>query len=253
MRLICLSAESADLCARLGAWAEVVAVSAYADQTGLDPRPVVSGFSSGDAARIAAYRPDLVITFSDVQADLTTDLIRAGWTVLATNPRSLADIVATIRLVGGAIGYGTAAGQLADNFTRELDALRRNAFPRPRVYFEEWPEPLISGIGWVGELIEHCGGDDVFATRRGPASRDRVVATEEILAAQPDLILASWCGKRVDLDAIRTRPGFDTLPAVRRGAVYALDSSDFLQPGLRLLHGARTLRKIFDAWDPPSA
>lgn len=206
MRIVCLSAEAADICVRLGAWDDVIAVSAFASQMGLAPRPVIGGFSTTDCDRVAALCPDLVICFSDVQADIAAQLIRCGCAVLATNQRTLAEIIGTIRLIAGAIGRTDAGERLAREFLHELDTLKSSVKPLPRVYFEEWPDPMISGIGWVGELIEHCGGVDVFAARRGPASKERTVTAEEVIAANPDLIIASWCGKRVDIDAIRSRP-----------------------------------------------
>jgi len=248
MRIICLSAEAADICARLGAWDDVVAVSAYASQAGLAPRPVISGFSSANADRIAALRPDLVITFSDVQADIAAQLIRAGCNVLATNQRTLAGIAETIRLMGGAIGRATPAETLAGQFLNDLESLRTQSQPAPRVYFEEWPDPMISAIGWVGELIELCGGVDVFAAHRGPASRDRAVTIEQVIAADPDIIVASWCGKPVDPGAIRARPGFDTIRALKGSQIHPIDSGLLLQPGPRVLEGGRELRRIFDAW-----
>ncbi len=248
MRLVCLSAESADICAQLGAWEEVVAVSAYASQKGLPARPVIGGFSHVDCGRIAALDPDLVITFSDVQADITAQLIRAGCAVLATNQRTLAEIGQTIRLIAGAIGRTSDGARLADDFDRQLAALRVTGGLQPRVYFEEWPEPMISGIGWVGELIEWCGGIDIFADRRGRAARDRTLKPAEVLAAQPDIMIASWCGKRVDLAAIRYRPGFDALPALENDQLHAMDSGIILQPGPRLLLGARELHRIFEPW-----
>jgi iron complex transport system substrate-binding protein len=248
VRIVCLSAEAADICARLGAWEDVVAVSAFAAQDGLAARPAISGFSTADPERIVSHRPDLVITFSDVQADIAAQLIRAGCAVLATNQRTLAEIAQTIRMIGGAIGRASEAEELAGEFTRDLTALKSADSPRPRVYFEEWPEPLISGIGWVGELIEWCGGEDVFAARRGRASRERVVAPEDVISANPDIIVASWCGKRVDLASIRRRPGFDAVAAIQHGALHALDSDLLLQPGPRVLDGARELRRLFDGW-----
>lgn len=248
MRIVCLSAEAADVCARLGAWDDVVAVSAFASQAGLVPRPVIGGFSTTDCERIAALQPDLVICFSDVQADIAAQLIRHGCAVLATNQRTLAEIAETIRLIGGAIERASAAEQLAAEFLTELEPLKCAAHPQPRVYFEEWPDPLISAIGWVGELIEHCGGVDVFAARRGRASRERVVAPEEVIAANPDIIIASWCGKRVDIGAIRSRPGFSNIRAVKDDHIRALSSDILLQPGPRIIEGGREFRRIFDAW-----
>ena len=246
MRIACLSAESADICARIGAWEDVVAVSAYADQSGLVRRPVVSGFSTGDAARILGHRPDLVFTFSDVQADIAAALIRAGATVLATNQRTLAEIAATVRLVARAAGRGDAGEKLAADFERQLGELRRTPVRRPRVYFEEWPDPPICGIAWVGELIELLGGDDIFACRRGRSASERTVRDEDVRAAAPDFIFASWCGKKADLPSLRRR--FADTPAACAGRIAELPSSDFLQPGPRLLDGARMLRRMLEAF-----
>ncbi len=248
MRIVCLSAEAADICAKLGAWGEIIAVSAFAFQKDLPPRPVIGGFSTADVGRVAALQPDIVITFSDVQADMAAELIRLGCTVLATNQRTLREIPDAIRLIGAAIGRAGAGETLAAEFLRDHALLHTDIAPKPRVYFEEWPDPPISAIGWVGELIEWCGGEDVFAARRGRAASERAVEFDEIVAANPDILLASWCGKKVDLESIRRRPGFDVISAVRLGELHALDSSNLLQPGPRVLEGARTLRYIFDDW-----
>ena len=248
MRIVCLSAEAADICAKIGAWDDVVAVSAFAPQNALTRRPVIGGFSTADCDRIVTLAPDLIITFSDVQAEFAAQLIRAGCSVLATNQRTLADIAQAIQMIGGALGRSASAEALATAFLHDIEALTTTASPRPRVYFEEWPEPMISGIGWVGELIERTSGDDVFAARRGKASRERVVAAEDVISANPDVIIASWCGKPVDLASIRNRPGFQEIAAVRRGELHAVDSDILLQPGPRVLDGARELRRIFDAW-----
>lgn len=248
MRIVCLSAEAADICARLGAWDDVVAVSAFASQAGLAPRPVIGGFSNTDCERVSGLRPDLVICFSDVQADVAAQLVRRGCTVLATNQRTLAEIAGTIHLIGGAIGRASTAERLAAEFRDQLVSLKNVAGPQPRVYFEEWPDPLVSGIGWVGELIEHCGGVDIFAARRGRASRERAVTPNEVIAGNPDIIVASWCGKRVDIPAIRARSGFSNIRAVQRDQIHAVDSDLLLQPGPRVLEGGRELRRILDAW-----
>lgn len=248
MRIVCLSAEAADICARLGAWDEVVAVTAFASQAGRAVRPIISGFSTADCERVAALQPDLVICFSDVQADIAAQLIRRGCTVLTTNQRTLAEIAGAIRLIGRAIGHASAGEQLAAEFLGELEALKEHFEARPRVYFEEWPEPLISGIGWVGELIELCGGLDVFAGRRGAASKERVIEAREVIAAHPDIVIASWCGRRVDIEAIRARPGFAEIRAVQDNQIHAISSDVLLQPGPRILEGAREFQRIFAAW-----
>jgi iron complex transport system substrate-binding protein len=244
VRIACLSAETADLCARLGAWEQVVAVSAYAEQSGLPRRPVVSGFSTGDVDRILAHGPDVVLAFSDVQADLCAALVRAGATVLATNQRTLAEIAGTMRAVGRFIGKGNEAEQLAAEFERELESLRTESVRRPRVYFEEWPEPPVTGIAWVAELIEWVGGCNVFAERRSRFAREREVTDAEIVAAKPEVILASWCGKPVDFAALQRRLG--ETPAVRAGRVHEIPGAEILQPGWRLLEGARRMQNIFN-------
>lgn len=252
-RIICLSAESADICARLGAWDRVLAVSAFAAQENLPPKPVISGFSTGDAAKIAAQQPDLVFTFSDVQADLTAALIRAGCQVLATNPRTLAEIAQTICLVGAAIGCAPAARKLATAFEVKLAALRRAPEFRPRVYFEEWPTPFISGIGWISELIELVGGTDIFAHRRAPAATQRVVTGEEIIAADPHVILASWCGQKARLGEIGARPRWNEIAAIRTGQLYEIDSAAILQPGPALLRGAAEIARRLALASPAEA
>lgn len=242
-RLVCLSAESADLCARLGAWDRVVGVSAFADQTGLAHKPVVGGFSKADATKIAALSPDLVFTFSDVQAEITAELMREGCTVLGTNPRSLAEIAESIRLIARTVDRPAQGEALIEEFWRELEALRWTPPVRPRVYFEEWLDPMISGIGWVSEIIDLCGGTDVFAHRQAKAARDRTVSSDDVIAAAPEIIFASWCGKPVDLDAIRNRSGWDAVPANQTGRIFEFAGNDILQPGLRLLRGAREISR----------
>ena len=243
MRIVCLSAETADLCARVGAWDDVVAVSAFAEQDGLPAKPIASGFSSGGAERILGFAPDLVLGYSDVQADLAAELIRAGATVLITNQRTLEETKAAMRLVGGAIGRAPETETVVRGFESELQSLAGEPGSGPRVYFEEWPDPVITGIAWVGELIELLGGTDIFADRRGRAARDRTTNDEEICARQPDVVVASWCGKAVNHAAVQQR--LETTPAVSRGQIHEIPSADILQPGPRLVRGARALQAIF--------
>lgn len=248
-RIVCLSAEAAEICQRLGAWERIVGVSAYFNQAHNEPRPVISGFSGGSVEKIVALEPDLVLTFSDVQAGLAAALIRAGCTVLATNQRTLAEIADMICLLGRVIGCAEKAESLSADFSQALAALRFEPARRPRIYFEEWPEPMISGIAWIGELIELCGGRDLFAQRRGKAAVDRTVRSEEIIAAAPEIIIASWCGKSVDFAALRQREGWTQIPAIQNGALFEIASSAILQPGPALLEGARQLAEIIKNWE----
>ena len=197
-------------------------------------KPRVSAFTWADIPKILALEPDLVFTFSDLQADIAAELIRAGVAVHAFNQRNIASIRAMIRTIGALVGAADKAEALARGYearvTEAQAATRGRA--RPKVYFEEWDDPLISGIGWVSELIEIAGGEDVFADLRAQKSaKDRIVAPAKVIAAAPDLILASWCGKKVVPDQIRQRPGWDAIPAVRSGRIVEIKSPLILQPG----------------------
>jgi iron complex transport system substrate-binding protein len=257
-RIACLSAECADLLYRLGAWNRVAGITAYYQPPpGAAPRPVVSGFSKGSIERIARLKPDLVITFSDVQADLTAQLLRAGLPVLATNQRSIGEIEDTILLIARLVGRERQGKALLRKFRAELKPVKPrsprrqslvgtlNLKHRTRVYFEEWNDPLISGIAWVGELIERAGGSDVFAElacrRRAP---DRVVTAAEVIRRNPQVIIASWCGKPADLRRIAARPGWDRIDAVRNGRLHEIPARYILQPGYPLIVGYRELKRI---------
>jgi len=248
-RIICLSAESADICDRLGAADRVAAVSAFAPKSMRAGRAVVGGFSTLKMEEVLPIEPDLVITFSDVQAQISADLIRNHYTVLATNQRSLRGIVEAILLIGRAIGCFDQAEKVVSDFERQLRDLRRDQEPRPRVYFEEWDEPLITGIGWVSEAIKLVGGDEtIFSRPDAKSARERQVESSDVCSADPQIIFASWCGKPVDLRQITTRPGWDVISAVKSGEIYEIDSADILQPGPRVLEGVKKISAIIERW-----
>lgn len=235
-RIVCLTAETVETLYLLGEDARIVGVSGYAVRPACVRRekPRVSAFTSADIPKILALEPDLVLVFSDLQAEIAAELIRAGVQVHAFNHRDVAGILAMIRCVGALVGAPERAERLAASYEARLEEMRRASAgrARPRVYFEEWDGPLISGIGWVSELVSIAGGDDVFAElSRRPAAKDRIVAPERVLAAAPDVILASWCGKKVAKDRICGRPGWDALPAVRDGRIFEIKSPLILQPG----------------------
>jgi iron complex transport system substrate-binding protein len=244
-RIVCLSAEAADWLWRIGAWDQVVGVTAFfTPPDGTAPKPRVSGFSTARLKEIEALDPDLVITFSDVQAEFAAELIKQGFSVLATNQRTLSETEATLSLLGRVVGHEAESERLLAGFHGRLAPIE-NASDRPRVYFEEWDDPLISGIGWVGELIERAGGADVFAElRKNRAARERTVNSEQICRANPEIIFASWCGKPVDASAISTRPGWTEIAAVRTGRIYEIPGEDILQPGFRLVCGYERLKEI---------
>ncbi|MFD1333737.1 cobalamin-binding protein [Methylopila musalis] len=235
-RIVCLTEETVETLYLLGEDARIVGVSGYAVRPARVRRekPRVSAFTSADTAKILALEPDLALAFSDMQADIVAELIRAGVAVHAFNHRDLAGVFAMIRCVGALTGAGDRAEALAAGLEARVEDVRRATAggPRPRVYFEEWDGPLISGVGWVSELIAAAGGEDVFAhLSRNPAAKDRIVTPEAVIAAAPDVILASWCGRKVAPDRIRARPGWEAIPAVRDGRIVEIKSPLILQPG----------------------
>jgi iron complex transport system substrate-binding protein len=247
VRIVCLSAEAADICYRLGLWEQVAAVSAFAEVHD-SSKPVVSGFSTTNLDRVVSLHPDLTIAFSDVQAEAVAGLVRRGQRVLALNQRSLAEIAETIGFLGRALDRPTEGLELARWFEIQLASLRFNPVRAPRVYFEEWDDPMISSIGWVSEIIALVGGKEVFAHRLAPRAQSRVVTVEEVVSANPEIIFASWCGKRVDLGAFANRPGFAEIDAVKHQQIFAIEASDILQPGPAVLRGAAEIGSIVRAW-----
>jgi iron complex transport system substrate-binding protein len=252
-RVVCLTADTAEIAFALGAGDRVVGVSGVATRPEeVRQKPKVGGFTTVRLDRVLALRPDLVLAFSDLQADAVRELVAAGVPVLALNQRSLREVFQAILLVGGALGCEGAARGLVADMQDEIRQIREfsSVWPdRPRVYFEEWDDPPIAGIRWVSELVEIAGGQDVFPElrERGEA-RGRVVPPGEVVRRAPQIVLASWCGKPVDLAAIRGRPGWDVVPAVRDDRVHALASEDVLVPGPSLLRGLRTCHEIIQAW-----
>ena len=251
-RIVCLTAETAEIAFALGLQERVVGVSGYAVRPpGVRNKPRIAAFQTAHVPRILALQPDLVLGFSDLQAGIAADLIRAGVNVLITNQRTLAQTYAAIRLIGGALGAGEAGVRLAAELEGELASIGATASDlprRPRVYFEEWDEPLISGIAWVSELISLCGGDDVFAEHAGgQAAAQRLVLGADIIDRDPEVIVASWCGKKARLEKIAARPGWDRISAVRSSRLHEIKAPDILQPGLSLVHGARQLASYIAA------
>jgi len=244
-RIVCLSAEAADWLWRIGAWDSVVGVTAYFTQPDEAPAKArVSGFSTARLDGITALQPDLVITFSDVQASLSAELIKRGLAVLATNQRTLDEIEATLRLLGRVVNREAESERLLGEFRERLTPASGSP-TRPRVYFEEWNDPFISGIAWVSELIERAGGADIFAELRSKrAAAERVVTSEQICRANPEIIFASWCGKPVEAATIMARPDWSGLAAVRAGRIYEIPSEDILQPGFRLVNGYAQLKAL---------
>jgi iron complex transport system substrate-binding protein len=212
-------------------------------------KPRVSAFKNANFEKILALKPDLVLTFSDVQAEIASELIRRGVTVLAFNQRSIAEIFDMIATLSRIVGKQAEGEAQISELLRGLDAITESAKKfnrRPRVYFEEWNDPLISGIEWVEELIEIAGGQPVFPElRKCGKAQDRVVNMAEVVARDPEVILASWCGKRVKMEEIRSRAGWEQTSAVRDGHVYEIPSTCILQPGpASLTEGVRQVHQV---------
>ncbi len=254
-RIVCLTEETVETLYLLGEDARIVAVSGYAVRPPRVRRekPRVSAFISADFANILALEPDLVLAFSDLQSEIVAELVRRGIEVHAFNQRDLAGIYAMIETLGALIGVPEkAAGLAADLRGRvEAAATRAGRLPvRPRVYFEEWDQPMISGIGWVSELVQAAGGIDVFPQlAREPSAKARIVTPEAVLAAAPEIVIGSWCGKKFRPERFSARPGFERLPAVRAGFVREIKSPLILQPGpAALTDGLSALEAIVSEW-----
>jgi len=254
-RIVCLTEETVETLYLLGEEHRIVGVSGYAVRPPRVRRekPRVSAFISADFEKITALKPDLVLTFSDLQADIAAELIRRSVAVHAFNQRDVAGIFAMIRTLGALVGAVEKAEALAVSLEDRLDAVREKADAlarRPRVYFEEWDEPMISGIQWVSELIEAAGGVEVFPKLAvNKNAKDRIVSDADVIAAAPDIIVGSWCGKKFVPAKVAARKGFTQIPAVRDGALHEVKSALILQPGpAALTDGLDQLVRIVADW-----
>lgn len=234
-RIVCLTEETVETLYLLGQEDRIVGVTGYAvrPKRVRQEKPRVGAFTSADIPKIIALQPDLVLTFSDLQADIAAALIREGIEVMAFNQRDVAGILRMIRTLGRLTDCTDRAEALAQSYESRIADLRARAPDhRPRVYFEEWDDPMITSIGWVSDLIEIAGGTDCFAHLRFEASaKDRIVTPEDVIAAAPDVIVASWCGKKVRPEKIASRPGWEAIPAVTHGRIVEIKSPLILQPG----------------------
>jgi iron complex transport system substrate-binding protein len=249
-RIVCLTEETTETLYLLGQGDRVVGVSGYTVRPPeARSKPKVSAFINAKFDKIQELKPDLVLAFSDLQADLCAELIRRGMNVVVFNQRSVAEILQMIAMLGGLIGCQQKAEQLAARLASDLDALEASAsrFPtRLRVFFEEWDEPLISGIRWVEELVTIAGGMPIFPELANAGlAKDRIVDPAEVARRDPQVIFASWCGKKVKKAAIRSRPGWDATSAVRDDRIFEIKSTYILQPGpASLTDGVRQMHEI---------
>jgi iron complex transport system substrate-binding protein len=257
-RIICLTEETTETLYLLGEQDRIVGVSGYTVRPPeARQKPKVSAFINAKFDKILALEPDLVFAFSDLQADIASELIKRGVTVLAFNQRSVAQILEMILTIGRIVNCAERADKLVGRLQSELDAIAHSAsrLPhRPRVFVEEWNDPLISGIRWVEELIEIAGGESTFPDlRHHQSARDRIINPADVIARNPEIIIASWCGRHVKKGLIRSRDGWQAISAVRDDHLYEVKSTFILQPGpAALTEGVRQLHAIIaQAMDQP--
>jgi iron complex transport system substrate-binding protein len=233
---VCLTEETTETLYLLGQGDRIVGVSGYTVRPPeARQKPKISAFINAKFDKIAALEPDLILAFSDLQADLVAELIRRGLPVVTFNQRSVGEILQMIRMLGGLMGCQAKAERLADQLEAGLDGIREAAAclpKRPRVFFEEWDEPLISGIRWVEELVEVAGGDPIFPElAQCGLAKNRIVDPGEVARRDPDVVFASWCGKKMKKATIQNRPGWDRVGAVRNDRIFEIKSTYILQPG----------------------
>jgi iron complex transport system substrate-binding protein len=250
-RIVCLTEETTEILYLLGEEHRIVGISGFTcrpPQARRD-KPKVSAFTSAKIDKILDLKPDLVLGFSDLQAQIAQDLIRAGVNVFVFNQRSVDEIFDMLLMLSRIVDAERAGLALADRLRADLSRIQESARSftrRPRVFFEEWNDPLISGIRWVDELIEIAGGQPVFPELRlQPGAKERIVEPGAVIAANPEAIVASWCGRKVSKEKIRAREGWDSIDAVRNGHIYEVKSTYILQPGpASLTEGVRQLHTI---------
>ncbi len=249
-RIVCLTEETTETLYLLGEGDRVVGISGYTVRPPeARQKPKISSFLHARYDKIAALEPDLILAFSDLQADITTELVTRGFPVFTFNQRSVPEILQMIRIVGGIVGVPEKAAELVVGFERGLYDVRASATrfsSRPRVYFEEWDEPLISGIRWVEELVEIAGGTPVFPELRSAGlGKDRIVTADRVIAAAPDVFIGSWCGKPVKKDKVRRREGWDAVPFIVHDHLFEVKSTYILQPGpAALTEGVRQVHAV---------
>lgn len=234
-RIICLTEETVETLYLLGRSDLIAGVSKYVErppEAKLN-HPIVSQFIRSDIEQIIALRPDLVIGFSDIQKDVARELIGRGLNVFVTNQRSLEEILNQMLLLGRLIGEESKALKLIEGFREKIENQRTKNLGRPKVkvYFEEWDHPRLSGIRWVSELIDICGGENIFKHKTGSLASEREVSDEEVVKQRPELIIGCWCGKKVKIESFSKRPGYREVPAVKKNQIIEVDPAIFLQPG----------------------
>lgn len=260
-RIVCLTEEPTETLYLLGEQDRIVGISGFTVRPteARRDKPKVSAFTSAKVDKILALKPDIAIGFSDIQADIAAALIRAGVEVWISNHRSVEGILDYIRRLGALVGAAERANELASRLEHRVDTIRNlsASLPkRPKVYFEEWDSPQISGIKWVAELVRIAGGDDIFPERAEKSlARDRILEDPtEVIRRAPDIIIGSWCGKKFQRKQVEDREGWEVIPAVRNGNLFEIKSPIILQPGpAALTDGLDAMVQIIHRWANQSA
>lgn len=260
-RIICLTEETTELLYLLGESDRIAGVTVYTvrPEMAKKEKPTVSSFISGNIKKIKSLNPDLVIGFSDIQAQLAHDLIKEGLNVLVTNQRSISEIFDTMKLIGSLVGRAKETSLLVDSWRSKLLKIEKKSDhllndkwkgKSPKVFFQEWNDPIITGIQWVSELIEICGGADAFGHLKDKSlAKDRIITASNVVEENPDIIIGSWCGKPVDQEWIANQKAWDRINAVKNKKSYEIDSSIILQPGPALfLEGVDRMQEIIHSY-----
>ena len=260
-RIACLSTEAVETLYALGAEEFIAGISGFTVRPprAREEKTKISGFSSSSLERILAVRPDLVIGFCDMQADICRDLVKAGVEVHQFNQRTVEGILRMIAVLAALVRREEAGRELVASLRAELARARQRAVPwtsKPVIYFEEWNEPLMSGIGWAAELIELAGGVDAFPELSAqPGAKERIIADPmNVVRRAPDIIIATWCGKKFQPLQLTARPQWDTIPAVQNGMVFEIKSPDILSPGpAAITEGLRQISDMVALWQAQQA
>jgi iron complex transport system substrate-binding protein len=255
-RIVCLTEESVETLYELGAQHLIAGISAFVKRPSeaKGNHPQVSFFTSSNYDKIEAQNPDLILGHSDIQKDIAKDLIERGHNVYIANHRSLEGILGYIRFIGNLAEKQEESIELIDSLLQNItnaQQFRKDLKRRPRVYFEEWDDPMISGIQWVSELIELCGGEDINKNlSQGVLAKERFTNSQAIIDLDPDIIIACWCGKKVKLEKIKERDGWSDIKAVKNNMVFEVQPEIFLQPGpAPLKDGIKILMEMFKNWE----
>ncbi len=254
-RIICLTEETTETLYLLGCGERIVGISGFTIRPKeARKKPKVSAFTEANIEKIVSLKPDIVFAFSDLQADIARELIVRGIQVLTFNQRSVEEILQMILLVGRIVGRAEKAEELVNSYRKRIENFRRQTrtAPHPKVYFEEWYDPLISGICWVSELIEIAGGKEIFSElREYPDAKRRIVSSEEVIKRNPDIIIGSWCGKQFKKNVVLKRKGWSEISAVKKNELHEIKSSIILQPGpASLTEGLDALYSIIQRKTP---